>query len=53
MVDTNQDNKVVFIGSDRAAKAEEWIKNNPNLHVKQYEFYNETITLYLRDQEDE
>lgn len=53
MVDTNQDNKIVFTGPDRALKAEDWIKNNPDLHVKQYEFYNETITLYLRDQEDE
>ena len=53
MTDINQDNKIVFTGPDRAAKAEEWIKNNPDTHIKQYEFYNETITLYLRDQEDE
>lgn len=53
MTDINQENKIVFTGPDRALKAEDWIKNNPNLHVKQYEFYNETITLYLRDQEDE
>lgn len=53
MTDINQENKIVFTGSDRASKAEEWIKNNPDTHIKQYEFYNETITLYLRDQEDE
>ena len=53
MVDTNQDNKVVFTGPDRAIEAENWIKSNPDKHIKQYEFYNETITLYLRDQEDE
>lgn len=44
--------KITFSGCDRSELAEKWIKENPDKHVKQYEFHNGFMTLYFQEDED-
>lgn len=44
--------KITFSGSDRVELAEKWIKDNPDKHVKQSEFYNGSMTLYFQEDDD-
>lgn len=44
--------KITFSGDERAENAEKWIKENPDKHVKQYEFYNGSMTLYFQEDDD-